>query len=733
MVDKMPCCNFMQMSIKRRYILRIYTILNFVLISWTMIMAGDRPKTALVLSGGGARGFAHIGVLKALEEIGFYPDMIVGTSMGALVGALYASGNTPAQIEEYVTNTRWTKLVAGQQFRDIEFVSQKITEMPELFTLRFDENLNVIFPRNLLSTQGLQERIFQMTIAPEYKARSNFDSLAIPLRIVATDLKRGKAVVLKDGNLARSVTASSAFPIVLAPVAVGPYLLADGGLTNNVPVDVARDMGAEFIVAVDVSSKLISLAKNFDVLDVFGQAMNTLAYLSDTKNLNLANVLIQPEINNISSADFDSVEALIKIGYNSTQKYLNQLQPYATHRMKSPEFLQESTNELNRTAINKIRYSSNLGTHDYILRREMQLKEGDRWNLALAKRSMKNLFSTGLFRNVYISMSKVDSGRADLTVEVEELERTSFGFGARYDSERKASAFITGKYRNLLGSGLDNQVNLVLSDLLSRIEWNARTTRILTSNFTGYTSLYYLNENVPLFNNGRRTETGRFYRSGFEGNAGIQVKRVGLTAFGFKYEHTSVDSIYTTNYSIPKTDYTVGSVTLRIFVDNTDNTDLPKSGRVNDIRYEHSIEKDRRKQFDRISVESVTYETFEDKYTYSTTIRFGYLSSALSHYEQFRLGGLTSFPGYHQDEMWGTMVGVIGLGFRAPLTSGIYYRLAGMVGNVWNGFSDFDWKESHAGLRAGIVIPTPVGPISCDYGYGFRDRKVVYVSVGHNF
>ena len=330
-------------------------------------------------------------------------------------------------------------------------------------------------------------------------------------------------------------------------------------------------------------------------------------------------------------------------------------------------------------------------------------------------------------------MSKVDSGRADLTVEVEELERTSFGFGARYDSERKASAFITGKYRNLLGTGLDNQVNLVLSDLLSRIEWNARTTRIFTSNFTGYTSLYYLNENVPLFNNSRRIETGNFFRTGFEANAGIQVKRVGLTAFGFKYEHTNVDSMYTTNYSIPKTDYTVGSLTLRIFVDNTDNPDLPKSGRVNDIRYEHSIEKERLKQFDRILVESVTYETFEDKYTYSTTIRFGYLNSVLSQYEQFRLGGLMSLPGYHQDELWGSMVGIIGLGFRAPLTSGIYYRLAGMVGNVWNGFSDFDWKESRAGIRAGIVIPTPIGPISCDYGYGFHDRRVVYVSVGHNF
>jgi NTE family protein len=171
------------------------------------------------------------------------------------------------------------------------------------------------------------------------------------------------------------VTASSAFPIVLAPVSVGPYLLADGGLTNNVPVDVAKNLGAEFIVAVDASSKILPLAENFDVFDVFGQAMNTLAYLSDTKNLNLADVLIQPDITDIFTADFDSMETLVKNGYSATQGHLEKIRPYATQQRKSPEFLKESERELNQTTINKIHYKSNLGTREFILRREMQLQE----------------------------------------------------------------------------------------------------------------------------------------------------------------------------------------------------------------------------------------------------------------------------------------------------------------------------------------------------------------------
>jgi len=698
-------------------------------------LAGDnRPKTALVLSGGGARCFAQIGVIKALEEIGFYPDLIIGTSFGAIIGALYAGGSTPQEIEEFIAETRWNKVLASQPFRDIEFVSQKIMTLPELFTLRLDENFNVVFPRNLLSTQALQERIFQMTIYPEYYAGSDFDSLAIPLRIIATDLKTGKMVVLSKGNLARSVTASSAFPIVLEPVKYGPYLLADGGLTDNVPIDVARDLGAEFIVAVDVSSKIVPLAENFNVFDIFGQAMNTLAYPSDTKNLELANVLIRPEIDQITSTDFDSLYSLIESGYRSCLKYRGKIQPYSDSTRRSPDFLENAINKLNNTSINKIRYSSDQATRAYILRREMELKEGEQWNLARARLSMKNLYSTGLFKNVYLSLSEVDSNRADLLVEVEEHERTSFSFGARYDSERKASAFISGKYRNLLGRGIDNQVNLIISDLLFRAEWNSRTTRILSSNFTGYTSLYHLSESIPLYNDdGKRVESGQLSRNGLEANAGIQIKRVGLTAFGLKWESTITDS---TTYYIPhidRDDYSVGSLTLRILVDNVDNPDLPKSGRMNDIRYEHSIERDRLKQFDRLSVESVTYETFNDKFTFSTTLRLGYLNKVLNHYEQFRLGGLNALPGYHQDELWGSMVGVFGLGCRAPLTSGIYYRLSGMVGNVWDGFSDFDWRRSRAGVSLGIIIPTPIGPISADYGLGSHNRRIFYISVGHYF
>lgn len=691
-------------------------------------------RKALVLSGGGARGFAHIGVLKALEEMGFYPDIIVGSSIGALIGVLYASGNSPDQIESYLRNTRWSKLFSSQPYRKIEFVSQKMSELPELFTLKFDQDFNIIYPMNLLPAQQLQERFFQMTVYSEFASGANYDSLVIPFRAVATDIKSGKTVVLDHGSIAKAIAASSAFPIVLAPVTMDSLLLVDGGLTNNVPCDVALDLGAQLIVAVDVTSKITNIADNVDPLSYFKQAMNTLAYPADTRNLYLADILIRPEIGNIGSSDFDALDTLIRRGYEATYKYEQALRLYQDSKAPDPAFLKQAVRQLNHASIRKIHYKGNHKTRPYILGRELLFSEGDRWNSAYAERSMKNLFSTGLFKAVYLSVSKIDSQQIDLTVEVEEEESATFSFGARYDSEKKASAFICAKYINLFGTGIDNQLSMIVSDQYRKMEWNTRTTRIFTTTLTGYSSLYHKYEHIPLYDqDGRRITAGQFFKTGLEVNAGIQIRRVGLTAFGLKLLHNRILENAALTPSIPADSYGVGSFTFRILVEDIDDPDIPTSGRSNDISYDHSISEDDLKQFDRLSIESTVYETFREIHTFYSRIRFGYINKNLSYYDQFRLGGVNSMPGYHQDELWGSLMLNLGLGYRVPVTRGIYLQVLGMFGNVWDGLIDFNWKELKFGARAGLLVPTPLGPITLDYGINSGLRHQLYISIGHYF
>jgi outer membrane protein assembly factor BamA len=508
----------------------------------------------------------------------------------------------------------------------------------------------------------------------------------------------------------------------------------DGGLTNNVPSDVAVEMGATFIVAVDVTSKITTISQNVDPLSYFNQAMNTLAYYTDTRNLYLSDILINPNIDEYASSDFNAIDSLIQRGYDATLPFLDELRPLADPLNWDPNYMRNAINLLNNTRIHSIQFAGNNKTRPYIIKRELLLKEGQLWNSAYAKRSMKNLFSTGLFQSIYMSFDNHSSDSVNLTVEVEEEEKTLFSFGTRYDSEKKANAFITAKYRNLFGAGIDNQLSLIVSDQYRKLEWSARTTRIFTTTFTGYSSLYQKFESVPLYEKGKRVSFGEFYHTGFEVNAGVQIRRVGLSGIGVKFVHNKIlENSGHSSYPINKDQYGVGSLMFRILVENTDDPDIPKKGRKNNVIYEHSISEDDLKQFDRISVESVVYETYSDKHTFSTHIHFGYLTKVLSHYERFRLGGVNSLSGLHQDELWGSLILALGIGYRTPLTKGSFIRFQAMTGNVWNGFDDFNWQQMEIGARVGILIPTPLGPISMDYGYKFWNRGLFYLSIGHFF
>jgi len=691
------------------------------------------PKVALVLSGGGARGLTHIGVFKALEEVGCYPDLIVGTSIGAIVGAMYASGISPDQITAYARNTRWTEVFTARPYREIEFVAQKMIDLPELFRLRFDDRFNVVFPKNLLSAQGLFERLYQVTVYPDYLAGGDFNQLAIPFRAVASDIKSGRSVVLSSGNLAKAVTASSAFPILLAPVRWDSLLLVDGGITNNVPCDVARRMGADFVIAVDVGSKIMHLGDNIDPWAFFGQAMNTLAYFSDTRNLELADVLIRPDLGVISSSDFDSLEQLIEAGYEATRQQLDRLQPFCGRTRPQPAFMRTAVSRLNSSQINQIHFQGQHKTRPFVLQREMVLKEGQLWNPAHARRSIKNLYSTGLFNSVYLYPRALDSTRIDLFVEVEEDVRSHFSFGVRYDSESKARAFLAAKYSNWLGAGIDNQLYVIASDQYQRLELDSRSTRIFTSTFTGYLTLYHVAEDIPLYQQRQRVDFGRFNRSGFNLHAGVQVRRIGLTAVGVKYEQVSVAEVRGYSPLIAARSYQLGSATALILVENTDDPDLPTRGRINNIRFEHTFRRREQDAFQRLQIESTVYETYAQRHTFATHLRCGYLTGAPSYIEQFRLGGLNSLPGFHQAELWGKLLLSMGVSYRAPLTSGTYLHSLLTFGNVWDNWEHFNWQELIPAVQIGLIVPTPLGPLQLHYGIDRRSNGLLYFSFGHYF
>jgi NTE family protein len=191
---------------------------------------------ALVLSGGGARGIAQIGVLRALEEDSLLPCIVAGTSMGAIVGALWATGHDADKIERFTRSVDWQNVFSNTTGRTKLLVTQKNEPVDYLVELRFDRELKPLLPRSISQGQQVYDYLARMLAPAQHTARGDFDSLPIPLRVVATDILTGRSVLFRNGNIALAVRASSGVPLAFSPVTHEDMLLMDGGLTANIPV-----------------------------------------------------------------------------------------------------------------------------------------------------------------------------------------------------------------------------------------------------------------------------------------------------------------------------------------------------------------------------------------------------------------------------------------------------------------------------------------------------------------
>jgi NTE family protein len=276
----------------------------------------NKPVVALALSGGGARGLSQIGVLRALNEAGIKADLIVGTSMGSIVGGMLAAGYNSDQMDSIALNTDWNDLLTlnNQSNRTNLFVDQKVTEDRAVFSLRLD-GLKPIIPTSFNDGQKLSNYLNLITLNAPFHSDSSFDLLKIKFRAVCTDLISGKAVVLKSGSLSKALRASSSVTFFLSPVKMDSLLLVDGGLVANIPVDIARDNGGNFVIAVNTTSHLWPEEDLNVPWIIADQLVSIPMKLNNEDQLAKANFVITPNLENLRSTDFNEADSLILLGY----------------------------------------------------------------------------------------------------------------------------------------------------------------------------------------------------------------------------------------------------------------------------------------------------------------------------------------------------------------------------------------------------------------------------------
>lgn len=411
-------------------------------------------KIALALSGGGAKGLAHVGVLRVLEENNIKIDCITGTSMGAVVGALYSIGYTPDEIEKLLLNTDWNSYINGELENKKVPLEQKVNNKKYAATVRYDKEFNLSLPKGIGNTEIIYLRLKKIFAGAE--DISDFDKLPIPLRVVATDLNSGKAVALGKGDLARAVTASIAIPTILEPVEIDGNLYVDGLVSRNLPVEDALKMGADIVIASDVGNE-VKDNKDYNILSVLNQLVTIQSASSTQEQRNMATILISPDIQNYSATDIKKGKELIELGKKATLDQLYSIEKLPKREKKYQERMLEG-----RIYVENIKYSEKIPENKKEIFENILGKYKDRYlTYDELEEIMLKIYNIDFVNKVYY-----DVQGNDLVLDAEINPANLFGIGASYSIGYGTTFNIGTEFTNINKLGNTSSINAQFGDYL---------------------------------------------------------------------------------------------------------------------------------------------------------------------------------------------------------------------------------------------------------------------------
>ena len=421
---------------------------------------GRRPTIGLALSGGAARGLAHIGVLKVLEAAGVPVDVVAGTSMGSVVGGLYAAGYPAAQLDSIVTNVEWSSLWTDPVRRRDLTVDRKSTEDHYLLTLPIHHG-GVHLPRSVVAGQRISQLLTGLTW-PVHSVR-DFHHLSIPFAAVATDLEHGTAVVLDHGFLPEAIRASMAVPTVFAPVEIEGRVLIDGGVVRNLPAQDARALGATVLICSDVTDPLQPRDSISSMLDILVQSVTFRIWDSEAEQQGRCDVLIKPDVHGLG---FNDARRIIARGEAAARAALPQIDAKlgATRVLESrtPRPVARGGDSVQ---VSRVRFENVRHVPHGLLERALGLHTPAWVSRRKVDGGLTRLYATGMFESLRYRLDPVadSSGslgqeRRQLSVLVKEQSTGRFGLGLRYDSRYKASVLMSRSLGNVPGVGWSGQI-----------------------------------------------------------------------------------------------------------------------------------------------------------------------------------------------------------------------------------------------------------------------------------
>jgi NTE family protein len=411
-----------------------------------------RPTIGLALAGGGAKGFAHAGMLQLIDSLNIPIDYIVGNSMGGLVAALYSVGYSGKDLEEYGVKLDWGAMLNDTPERDqLPFIEKKKDGMYQLSIGL--KGYKPTAPSGVIYGHNAQMEFLRMT-AP-YEDVNNFDNLPIPFRCVAVDLVTGKEVVLKSGSLAKAMRATMSIPSAFSPVDWDNYLLVDGLVLNNFPVDVVKEMGPDIVIGLNLTTGRVEKKDLGDMFSILNRTTDIPMSNRLKENIKLSDIYVSQDLNGFSTNDFSSekIKGIIKRGKNAGKRYLDVfvalkegLENYKEYRewadsgkiKKYNKIIKKRENfVINPAIIGKVTLIGNKKFESSFILNYLQIEEGQVFTVKSVQKKINELYALNYFESISYETERIDSNKIDLQIKVKEKLVNRVVAGFKYDDNFK--------------------------------------------------------------------------------------------------------------------------------------------------------------------------------------------------------------------------------------------------------------------------------------------------------
>jgi NTE family protein len=707
-----------------------------------------RPKICLVLSGGGARGAAHVGVLKVIEEYRVPIDCIVGTSMGSLVGAAYATGMTLPEMDKIIGSISTELLFKENPPRQQQSMRRKEDDLSILFTPEVGVSHGTLrVGKGLVSGVQLETVLRQLTKAKGYY---HFDELPIPYRAVATNLVTGQPVIFSEGDLAQVMRASMSVPGAVAPAEFDNMLLVDGMLTSNLPVETARAMGADIIIAVNVGTPLLKREQINGIVGVTSQMLSILTEQNVAHSISLLtpnDILISPDIGDYSTGDFDSLPKIVPLGEQAARKVETQLK--ALSLTEADYIALRQRQQIGAVAenrpIDEIRIENLHRTSKESVLAVMDTETGKLVEQTTLDADMRRIYGTGDFEHVNYRYLE-EPGRRVLAVEAIEKswgpDYLRFGLGLSSDFSGDAYFNLLASHRktwlNSLGAEWRNDVQIGRTSIISTEFYQPLDPRnyFFVAPHASFErrslSLYEKDERVASYD----IDTGLV---GFD--LGSQFYRFGEMRLGMVYGmvkptlDTGPEVLSPGDPSIKQ-----GAYTLRLTFDQLDNAHFARSGwragaKIFDSNQSLGAE-DAYTKWDADGSMAISFGNNTFNIGGKVGDKIG--NDPLPRYDQFQWGGFLQQSGYATGQLLGESLKFGRIMYyhrllKGSLLDGAYSGFsleAGKIGHPLVPGNSDDWLKSGSIF---IGSDTPLGPAYLGYGQAEDGNKALYFYLGRPY